>query len=124
MNGGSSDIVDAANTRFVADSQFVEHGLFSHLKTLHMTLAAVSITGFVFRWFATINGRGWVSSRPARILPHLVDTVFLATGIALAFLIQQYPFRSWLVDGQSDWPGDLYRAGICRNESRRRNPCT
>ena len=32
-----------------------------------------------------------------RVLPHLIDTLFLASGIWLALIIQQYPFvDAWL----------------------------
>ncbi len=67
------------------------------LKLTHVGLALASVTGFmargVLRWRASPRLR----ARWLRILPHVLDSLLLATGIALAVRLAQYPFASpWL----------------------------
>jgi uncharacterized membrane protein SirB2 len=62
----------------------------------HRLLAVVSPMLFSLRAWRSIRGldpaRGWL-----RVTPHVVDTLLLAAGIALAFIIHQYPFvNAWL----------------------------
>ena len=67
------------------------------LKHLHMSLAAVSGSLFLLRglWMLAASPmlqRGWVRS-----LPHLVDSLLLATAITLAWWSRQAPWTSpWL----------------------------
>lgn len=64
---------------------------------LHVGCAALSVAGFCARGILTLAGSPYVMSRLARIAPHVVDTVLLASAIWLAFLTGQYPFaESWL----------------------------
>lgn len=65
------------------------------LKYLHVSCAALSGTGFVLRGAWMMLGSPMLAQRWVRVVPHLVDTVLLASAIALALLIEQYP----LVDG-------------------------
>lgn len=67
------------------------------VKTLHVASVALSGTGFVLRCVWMWQGSRWLQARPTRILPHIVDTVLLASAIVLAIRIQQYPFvHAWL----------------------------
>lgn len=67
------------------------------LKTSHMALAALSLGLFVARGGWMLAGSPRLQARWVRIVPHVVDTLFLATGIALAVRIGQYPFvEPWL----------------------------
>lgn len=67
------------------------------LKTLHMGLAALSIAGFVLRGGWMLVNSALLQARLTRVLPHVVDTLLLATGVALALRIAQYPFvHGWL----------------------------
>ena len=67
------------------------------LKYLHIACVVLSGAGFVLRglWMmrsSPILGRRWV-----RVVPHVVDTVLLASAIALAATSGQYPFaQGWL----------------------------
>lgn len=71
--------------------------MYMALKHTHMLLAAISIVGFLFRAIGHLSGSTWVRGKLVRIVPHVVDTLFLATGIALLFQIQQYPLvNDWL----------------------------
>jgi uncharacterized membrane protein SirB2 len=70
---------------------------FSALKTLHVACVVLSYSLFFLRgvWMirdAPMLGRRWV-----RVVPHAVDTVLLASAIAMTVLIGQYPFvAGWL----------------------------
>lgn len=62
----------------------------------HMLLALSSPLLFSLRAWRSIRGlepaRGWL-----RVTPHLVDSLLLLAGIALALIIRQYPFvDAWL----------------------------
>ena len=66
-------------------------------KHLHLTAVGLSILFFVFRFIwsqfdATALNKKWV-----KILPHIIDTVLLASAIWLCFILSQYPFvNAWL----------------------------
>lgn len=71
--------------------------LYAALKLLHMSSAALSISLFALRglWMTQASPR--LQQRWVRVLPHVIDTVFLASGISLAVLLRQYPFvQDWL----------------------------
>ena len=67
------------------------------LKNLHLATIAVTLTLFLVRgvWMMADSPR--LQARWVRIVPHVNDTLLLASGIALAVLIQQYPLmHGWL----------------------------
>ena len=68
------------------------------LKHLHMTLAIVSISGFVLRGVLMLVESNYLNRPLLRRAPHVVDAVLLASGIYLAWTAQLYPFinSSWL----------------------------
>jgi uncharacterized membrane protein SirB2 len=67
------------------------------LKQLHVACAVLSIAGFAARGALMLRDSPLLQSRFARIAPHLVDTVLLASAIALAWMSGQYPFvQPWL----------------------------
>jgi uncharacterized membrane protein SirB2 len=67
------------------------------LKQLHVACAILSVIGFAIRGALMLRDSPLLASRLARIAPHVVDTVLLASAIALAWLGGQYPFaQSWL----------------------------
>jgi uncharacterized membrane protein SirB2 len=61
------------------------------LKTLHMTLAALTFVSFTLRGVGMLRESPWRRQRWARVLPHIVDTLLFATGITLMIVIRQYP---------------------------------
>lgn len=67
------------------------------LKQLHVACVVLSGVGFLVRglWMATDSPlllQPWV-----RRVPHVVDTLLLASAIALAVMLQQYPLvHGWL----------------------------
>jgi len=67
------------------------------LKTCHYALALTSIGGFLLRGAWMLVGSQLLQHRLTRTLPHIVDTLFLIAGLALAHRIFQYPFtHDWL----------------------------
>jgi uncharacterized membrane protein SirB2 len=71
---------------------------FEWLKLTHICCAFLSISGFTLRgwWLATANPR--LRSRPAKIFPHLIDTLLLGSALAMLFQWQLNPFQvNWLV---------------------------
>jgi uncharacterized membrane protein SirB2 len=67
------------------------------LKNLHLATIAVTLALFLLRgaWMMADSPR--LQARWVRIVPHINDTLLLASGIALAALIGQYPLaHGWL----------------------------
>ena len=67
------------------------------LKQLHLTTIAITLTLFLLRgaWMMMDSPR--LKARWVRIVPHVNDTLLLASGIGLAVLLQQYPLvHGWL----------------------------
>lgn len=67
------------------------------LKQLHLTTIAITLTLFVLRgvWMMAESPR--LRARWVRIVPHINDTLLLASGIALAFTLGLSPLEhSWL----------------------------
>jgi uncharacterized membrane protein SirB2 len=68
------------------------------IKTLHQTAVALSMTGFFARGLGSLLGAPWVGSRLAKTLPHIVDTVLLASALLLAWTLRLNPAQSpWLL---------------------------
>jgi uncharacterized membrane protein SirB2 len=64
---------------------------------LHVACVWLSLAGFVLRgvWMLTDSPRR--TSKPARILPHVVDTLLLVSALALCALLGSWPFvQGWL----------------------------
>jgi uncharacterized membrane protein SirB2 len=68
------------------------------IRTIHESAVALSITGFFLRGAAGLAGAAWVRGRAAKTVPHVVDTVLLASAIALAWMLGLTPFTApWLM---------------------------
>ena len=71
---------------------------YTALKLAHQAAVALSIGGFLARGLASLRGAAWVSSRPARTLPHGVDTVLLASALLMAWTLRLNPLAvPWLL---------------------------
>lgn len=70
---------------------------YTPLKQVHMACVGLSVGLFAIRagWVVATQRRLW---RALRVIPHVIDTLLLASGLTLAFLVQQYPFvnSAWL----------------------------
>ena len=67
------------------------------VKYLHVSFVVLSGTGFVLRGAWMLQGSPMLAQRWVRVLPHVLDTVLLASAIALAVMLEQYPLvHGWL----------------------------
>lgn len=67
------------------------------IKHLHITCVVLSGAGFLLRGWWSITGSPLLAARLTRRLPHVIDSCLLASAIALAWMVGQYPFvHGWL----------------------------
>lgn len=67
------------------------------LKTMHVSCVAASYTLFVVRGWWMLRESPRLRQRWVRTLPHAVDTLLLASALAMAVMSRQYPFvAGWL----------------------------
>lgn len=67
------------------------------IKHLHILCAILSASGFVLQGIWMMARSPLLDHRITRRLPHVIDTVFLLSGIALATMSGQIPFVApWL----------------------------
>jgi uncharacterized membrane protein SirB2 len=71
---------------------------YTTVKFIHQSAVVVSFAGFFARGIGALREAAWVRGRAARRLPHLVDTVLLASAIALAWMLRLSPLDApWLL---------------------------
>jgi uncharacterized membrane protein SirB2 len=67
------------------------------LKLIHVTCVVVSYVMFVFRGVWMMRASPSLHRRWVRVVPHVVDTVLLASAIAMVVMLRQYPWAAdWL----------------------------
>jgi uncharacterized membrane protein SirB2 len=67
------------------------------IKSIHVSAVAASYLLFFVRGVWMMNDSPLLARRSVRIVPHLVDTVLLASAIALAAMLRQSPLDApWL----------------------------
>jgi uncharacterized membrane protein SirB2 len=67
------------------------------IKHLHILCAILSVSGFVLQGIWMMAHSPLLDHRITRRLPHVIDTVFLLSGITLATISGQIPFVApWL----------------------------
>ncbi len=70
---------------------------YATLKAIHVGSAILSLSGFALRGALMLRGSALLETRFARTAPHLVDSVLLASAIALAWVSGQSPLtQSWI----------------------------
>ena len=68
------------------------------LKAIHVIAAMTTISGFLLRGYWMLSGSEKLQHRATRIVPHVVDTVFLLSGIAMVWMLHLNPFtQPWLI---------------------------
>ena len=68
------------------------------MRDLHQALAALTIAGFLLRAYWMLRSSPLLQHRLTRIAPHVIDTLFLATGIALIVQLNLAVLQNhWLV---------------------------
>lgn len=68
---------------------------YSLLKHLHVSAAVISIIFFIVRAYWSVIKSPTLQNRFVRIAPHVVDTVLLVCGLALAFTIGFH--QTWIL---------------------------
>ena len=66
------------------------------LKSLHITLAYLTVIGFVVRGLWAINDSPLRDEKWVRILPHTIDTLLLVVGVIMVFGIGASLTDGWL----------------------------
>lgn len=67
------------------------------VKHLHMTFAALSGMLFLLRGVLMLQDSALLQQRWAKVVPHVIDTVLLASALVMVFWSAQYPFvEGWL----------------------------
>ena len=67
------------------------------LKSLHIALAYLTVTGFVMRGLWSIADSPMRDQKWVRIAPHLIDTLLLGIGVFMVFSIGAAFTDGWLV---------------------------
>ena len=71
------------------------------IKNLHLLTITLSIALFVLRFFWKWAGSAIMQKRWVKVVPHIVDTLLLLSGISLIFITHFYPFSpqgTWLTE--------------------------
>lgn len=58
-------------------------GMYETLKLVHVGTAILTISGFVLRGYWMFSSSPKLQLKVVKVLPHIVDTAFLVSGIAL-----------------------------------------
>jgi len=66
------------------------------VKTLHFTLAILTVAGFVIRAGWSYTAPDLLQQKWVRIAPHVVDSLLLILGVMLAFNLPDGPWQGWL----------------------------
>ena len=67
------------------------------LKTVHVACVGLSYILFFVRGVWMMRDSPMLRQRWVRVVPHLIDTALLASAVAMAVMIGQYPFvAGWL----------------------------
>ena len=70
---------------------------YDSLKFTHISCVAISYVMFVLRGIWMMRESALLQRRWVKIVPHLVDTLLLASAVALAVMSHQYPLSNgWL----------------------------
>ncbi len=75
--------------------------LFNILITLHLTSVALTISLFTLRYWWRWSNNPRFQARWVRVLPHIVDSVLLLSGVGLIALTGYLPFTvkgAWLTE--------------------------
>lgn len=91
------------------------------VKTIHMTCALISITGFLFRAYLMLIESKWQKHSLVLVLPHVIDTVFLLSGATMAFMVNFGFFSQlWLTTKVSLLMVYLLFVGLTLNRGKTR----
>ena len=66
------------------------------LKGIHMALAYVTLAGFILRGIWALIDSPLGQKKLVKIVPHVIDTLLLAAGVAMAVNMSLSPLSGWL----------------------------
>lgn len=66
------------------------------IKHAHLTLVAISLMGFSLRAAGRWLNAAWMKHRAVRVVPHVVDTLLLVSGISL-WVMAGFGAVDWLI---------------------------
>ncbi len=70
---------------------------YNAIKHVHIASALLSGSLFLLRGYWMMRESTMLRQRAVRILPHVVDTILLASALSMVFWSAQYPFvQNWL----------------------------
>lgn len=70
---------------------------YSIIKSIHISCVMLSISGFILRGIWLMRGSSLLFHRLTKRLPHVIDTLLLASGLLMVYLSAQYPIENdWL----------------------------
>lgn len=75
--------------------------MYHALKHTHLLFIALSVFLFVFRFGLLMANSQWLEKKWLKVVPHLIDTCLLATGIALIGITGIMPFTEhslWMTE--------------------------
>ena len=73
--------------------------LYEFVKYIHVTAITLSIIGFVFRVILKLNDSPYQTRYWFRKLPHMVDTILLASALSMVYLLNVNPLTTyWLAE--------------------------
>jgi len=74
---------------------------YNFLIHLHLTSVVMSISLFVLRYWWRFSGSPYATRRWARVVPHVIDSVLLLSGVSLVVVTGYMPFTAngaWLTE--------------------------
>ncbi len=73
--------------------------LYPAVKHLHLMLIALSVVFFTVRFILHLRDSEMLEKKFLKIAPHVIDTFLLLSGVALCFIINQFPLENaWLTE--------------------------
>ena len=72
--------------------------MYTSFKLIHLCAAILSFNGFVLRGYWMMTDPGLLERKWVRIVPHVVDAIFLVSGIGLIYALRlQVLQNGWLL---------------------------
>ncbi len=89
------------------------------IKTIHMTCALISFTGFLLRSYLMVIESHWLNQKWVLIAPHVIDSIFLLSGATMAFMVNFGLFNQfWLTSKLALLMFYLFFVGMALNRGR------
>ena len=70
--------------------------MYMALKHIHLTAVALTLASFLIRGLWMVTESGLLQQRWVRILPHVIDTVLLASALGLVYLAWSH-WPAWII---------------------------